>query len=129
MNDNRIYIVIDGDDVGSHIEHLILRSKFSELKSFSDNYKKAMQWLATRLQKDFKAEIVFEGGDSLLAICSPSNFDVSSLEKICGHYQIKAQRTISVGIGMSIVNAYIGLKLAKTGGKNRLIDLRELHNE
>jgi hypothetical protein len=126
---NKIFIVIDGDDVGAHIESLILRGKLNELKNFSENYKKSMQWLSGKLQRHFQAEVVFEGGDSLLAICSIDLFNKSNLEDIREEYQLKAQRTISIGIGLSLITAYIGLKLAKTGGKDCLVDMREIQYE
>lgn len=40
---------------------------------FSKTFQRAMDWLENKLVKDFEAEIIFNGGDNLLA-CLPVDY-------------------------------------------------------
>lgn len=125
----KLYISVDGDDVGSRLEYLILSGALGELQEFSTNYKKAMAWLKDELRSHLDATIIFDGGDSLLATIPELLFDKQLVESIRHRYLQESERTISIGIGNNSRDAYVALKIAKASGKNRLIDLREIDNE
>jgi minimal CRISPR polymerase domain len=62
-----IYLAADGDDVGRKIEFFIVMNQMDLLTDFFNDFQAAMAWFAGKLSKEFDAEIIFNGGDSLLA--------------------------------------------------------------
>ncbi len=121
-----MYIAIDGDDVGSHIEFLIIMNQTDKLSWFSDNYSKTINWLIENLAQYFDANIIFSGGDNLLASVDSSQFSFDKLEFLRQEFHKKINKTISIGLGSSPREAYFALKLAKTSGKNSIQNYEDL---
>ncbi|MBN8559447.1 MAG: mCpol domain-containing protein [Leptolyngbya sp. UWPOB_LEPTO1] len=117
---SHIYVAADGDDVGRKIEFFIVMNQIDILSNFFNQFQISMLWFAEELSKRFQAEIVFNGGDSLLAKLQASKAEISELEIIRNEFFNISQMTISVGIGESPRQAYFALKLAKAAGKNRI---------
>jgi hypothetical protein len=106
------YYAIDGDDIGKMLEKYILLNDIDGVKRLSgyvDNFLKS-------LEDYFVAEgadIVFSGGDSLLA-CSDMYIDIS-IEKINF-----GEISFSIGVGCSPSTSLLALKKAKGLGKKRI---------
>jgi nucleotidyltransferase/DNA polymerase involved in DNA repair len=79
-----------------------------------------MEWLSKKLQSDLGAEVIFFGGDSLLASAMANERLVTVLENIRQEFHSYSGYTLSVGIASSLQISYLALKLAKASGKNRL---------
>lgn len=62
-----LYLAADGDDVGRRLEFFIVTNKIELLSDFFNNFQSAMNWLEKKLTDEFNAQIIFNGGDSLLA--------------------------------------------------------------
>jgi GTP cyclohydrolase III len=121
------YIAIDGDNVGQKIEYFIVTNQAQELAAFSRKYCKTMVWLETTLRANLNADIVFMGGDSLLALCSNiSLVPINELELIKSQFSQLSEMTFSAGIGSSLRQAYFALKLAKAKGRDRIELFKEL---
>jgi GTP cyclohydrolase III len=127
MNDS--YLAIDGDDVGRQLEYLILMNKREAVFEFSNTFKNAMNWLEARLVASFEAEIVFTGGDNLLACFSADKMTSKDFEEIREQFAKKSASTLSIGIGKSPRQAYFALKLAKTSGKDCVRHFQELTDD
>ena len=115
------YIAIDGDNVGRKIEYLIVTNQPEKLALFSKNYHKAMIWLKETLESNLNAEVVFSGGDSLLAFSQKIQMPpFNDLEILKSKFSEKSETTLSIGIGGTLRQAYFALKLAKAKGRNRI---------
>jgi GTP cyclohydrolase III len=123
-----LYLAVDGDDVGHRLEYLMLMNNRESIIEFSKTFQRAMDWLENKLVTDFEAEIIFNGGDNLLA-CLPLDYLSSkALEELRNSFAEKATSTLSAGLGDSPRQAYFALKLAKTSGKNCVRRFQEFIN-
>lgn len=125
---SKIYVAIDGDDVGRHLEYLMLTNNTEELVVFSHGYEQAMQWLSNKFTDLFRATIIFSGGDNILLIIDESNLEFEILSKIKIDFTAISNKTLSIGLGHSARQAYFALKLAKTSGKNCIKWFKELRD-
>lgn len=114
-----IYLAADGDDVGQKIEFFIVMNQMNLLTDFFNKFQAAMAWFAEKLLKNFDAEIIFNGGDSLLARLQINEVLIDELEDLRSEFSNLSHATISIGIGDNPRQAYFALKLAKASGKNR----------
>ncbi|ASC70462.1 hypothetical protein XM38_014010 [Halomicronema hongdechloris C2206] len=124
----KLYFAADGDDVGHHLEYLMLRNESAKIFEFSKVFHKAMLWLEYELIESCEAEIIFTGGDNILARISKTDDTLNLIEKIRFEFQKKAKSTLSIGLGKTPREAYFALKLAKTSGKNCVRQFRELED-
>jgi GTP cyclohydrolase III len=125
-----MYISIDGDNIGSALEKLVILQKTDELRNFSRDVFSFFEAIKKELL-NCEAEVIFHGGDSILAKIAIEHIDsVALLEKIFTGvlYRERCKISISVGLGSSILEAYIALKAAKSSGKSCWIKYPELHN-
>lgn len=123
-----IYVAIDGDNVGSYLEYLMLTDNMDSLIYFSSTYNSAMVNLIENLTKAFGGFVIFEGGDNLLISIEQSVFSVEQLEQIRISFAELSGKTLSIGLGSNAREAYFALKLAKTSGKNCTRHYKELSN-
>jgi len=122
------FVAVDGDNVGSHLEYFAITNNVDALMGFSTKFNMAMDWLVGELINGFKARIIFMGGDNLLAKVLINQSGLELLEQLRNEFAKQAESTLSMGIGETPQQAYLALKLAKTGGKNVIKQYKELSN-
>lgn len=121
MNSTKnIYIAIDGDDVGNKLEFFILMNHLEQLKSFSELFAESFRWLEDRIIENLNANIIFSGGDNLLADAEDNNELVNKLERFKSDFLRQSGCSLSIGLGTNTREAYIALKLAKVSGKDQI---------
>ncbi len=118
----RYFIAIDGDDVGNLLRTLIISNNLEGCKNLSNSIQIYVNEIAEVLKKR-GCEIVFSGGDSLLAI-TPEYIRDNLLNTFP-----KGPCTVSVGIGVSPEYAYLALQLAKARGKDQQVNLTSVESE
>lgn len=123
---DEFYFAADGDDVGHRLEYFMLRNESAKIIDFSKIFHEAMFWLEHELVKSFNAEIIFTGGDNILALARSEEDFYSVIESIRSEFQKRADSTLSIGLGKTPREAYFALKLAKTSGKNCVCHFRDL---
>lgn len=124
-----LYIAADGDDVGRKIEFFIVTNQIELLSNFFHNFQSSMLWLGEKLSNEFNAQIIFNGGDSILVSLQADNISLSKLESLRIEFSSFSQATLSFGIGNNPRQAYFALKLAKASGKNRIEIFQEYTND
>lgn len=112
-----LFALIDGDDVGARMEHLLLNNERLEAVRHSTATDGAMATLVNRLGTLPGVTHLSTGGDSALF-----SLDRNSVQAFAG--ELSQQRAaldfrISCGIGESTSRAFVALRSAKTSGKNR----------
>jgi hypothetical protein len=107
------YIYIDGDDIGLKIENSFMNNDEASLKEINNSVKMVIQKITLYL-KEMNYEIIFSGADGI--ICKNDNVDVSNLLNFIRDLDYKLE--FSIGVGMSLRDAYIALRYSKSNGKN-----------
>jgi len=125
------FLAIDGDDVGHKLEYYVLINVDFTFVLFFIFYTISMNCLVVKLSANFNVNIIFIGGDNLLASLNVDEPDHLSenLEKLRLEFSEKAQSTLSMGIGKCPREAYLALKLAKASGKNCIRLYEEFPND
>ncbi|HEY9848935.1 MAG TPA: mCpol domain-containing protein [Leptolyngbyaceae cyanobacterium] len=125
---SKLYIAVDGDDVGHYLEYLMLKNDTNELTQFATKYKQTMEWFAQTVEQTFEASFIFEGGDNLLFFVDEKNFSIEKLEIFRSDFANRVGRTLSIGLGYNARESYFALKLCKVSGKNCICRYEELNN-
>ncbi len=111
-----MFIAIDGDDVGRRLEYLIVKSTPHEVEEFSKYIGSAVESIVDRLLR-IDGKIIVRGGDNILAEIRP--LSSAEVKDLVNFPATGAGIQFSVGTGETLVSAFLALKLAKAGGKNR----------
>jgi GTP cyclohydrolase III len=125
---SQFFLAVDGDNIGSKLERLILLGELEELRAFSKSFAAGLAALENAFAHTFAADIIFAGGDNFLASCNSSDFDTESLKTFVRDFEMSVGQTVSIGVGETPFEAHIALKLAKCTGKNSIRYYHELHH-
>ncbi|ELU5587707.1 hypothetical protein CYK73_09945 [Clostridium perfringens] len=108
-----MYAYIDGDDIGLRIEQSFMDNDELNLKKVNDNVKLIVEKITTYLIKN-KAEIIFSGADGI--ICKGEDLDAKKIIEFIRN--ISKEISFSIGVGISLRDAFLALRYAKSSGKN-----------
>jgi hypothetical protein len=114
-----VFIYLDGDDVGAHIELHLLRDEVDASAALSAAVVRATGQIADDIRTHLGGRLIFAAGDEVLAIV-PERPTSESIEVVRSTFQNATGLTISCGIGMTAAEAARNLRLAKLLGKDRL---------
>lgn len=125
----RLYVAIDGDDVGNALECMTLHDDIERLRVFSKKVRRSFSALEVEMADLFKADVIFTGGDNLLAGMEPDLWSRVLFEDVRSRFEGRTGCSISAGIGSSPREALIALHMAKCSGKNRTVSYEGLRND
>src|SRR6266702_4344093 len=122
MNDfqqkNARFYGLDGDKIGAMIEAYIIKEEIGNLSNFSKKVENALEDIKEIILKE-NGNIIFCAGDSILFT---GNFTNHWCENILSHFHSVTGRTVSLGTGNTLIEAYLALKLAKAAGGGKVIN-------
>jgi hypothetical protein len=121
MLKNNMFIYLDGDDIGNHLELLLLDGKLDEAIEFSELVTGGMSELRKSFEKIANVKVRLFGGDDLIVEFSNSPLSEIEVNQFRKDFEFKCGVTISGGLGLSVNDALSNLRRAKLSGKNRLI--------
>lgn len=116
-----MFLAIDGDDVGSELERLVVLCQAEALTQYWKNVTSIVAGLNERLIAQ-GAKILLCGGDSILA----EFHETLSPKLIYDLFLGTAPVSFSAGTGETMLEAYIALKTAKANGKRCWIEYKDL---
>lgn len=116
-----MFIYLDGDDIGSKLELLLLDEKLDEATRFSESVTEAMTELRKSFENIAELKIRLFGGDDLIAEFSELSLSAIEINQFRKDFKFRCGVTISAGIGISVKDALSNLRRAKLSGKNRLV--------
>ena len=116
----KYFIAVDGDDVGRTIERLVLLNDCQGLTSFSANYRSAVHWITSALIESYQGSALLSDGDSILIETNALVLSANQLLMLSEEFALLSGHTLSIGIGKTMRQAYLALKLAKVSGKNQI---------
>ena len=120
-----VYLAIDGNHTGKHLERYILLNDMAGLRNFNAAISDMIQRLEIAINS-LGGMIYLSGGDNILAQIDsewlPEIHHILSTLNISGY-------SFSMAIADSPQNAYIGLKYAKCAGENNIRVIRTRHGK
>ena len=117
-------IYLDGDNIGDMIETLLMDDKPTEAADFSKRVKGAISSAAVDLEK-LGFDIIFVGGDDIVAQHSGASPCREKIDKIRINFQRTTGATLSAGIATTFQGSITNLRRAKITGKNKLVEKNE----
>ena len=103
---DKLYIAINGDDVGKGIGNAIANDNHEELQNLSNSINESHGSLEKWVQEN-GGEILTSTGDETLASISPEL--ASQLEEVKSQYQEQSGNSLTIGIGSSMSEAFKAL--------------------
>lgn len=116
-----LYIHIDGDNVGSHIELCLMDGDINKAQKISKDVTNGMELIKSKLINKLNATVYICAGDDLIASFEPESEFFDFLENAKSNYFNSTGLTISIGLGDTIKGSLDNLRRAKMSGKNRII--------
>lgn len=118
------YLTIDGDDIGQKITTAYLSNNTTELVRVNNLVQESTKSIAEYLRTE-GFDIHFCAADGVAGSIA-DDFDIveifRQIRKIAG-----SEITFSAGVGSSLREAYVALLYAKSSGKKKLCDFKEIH--
>ncbi|RKS03587.1 mCpol domain-containing protein [Flavobacterium sp. 102] len=118
---HNIYIRIDCDNVGDKIEFALYNDDPETAQKISDSIKINIKWLIDNMNQISKGKVLLIGSDDILFETNEEFFNIQKLENLRQEFFMKTNITLSIGVGISIIDALTNLNIAKISGKNRII--------
>lgn len=114
-----MYAMIDGDDIGIKMEFHILRNDVESFIKQSEKINNSMRIVLNEIRSIEGVNILSTGGDSALAeLEEGAKFP---LTRALGDVQGVGGFHFSAGIGWSLRECYIALRMAKAAGKSKIV--------
>lgn len=113
------YLIIDGDDVGNKVEAHLLANDVDSFVASSKEIFVSIDKLVDSLNEIPGVCVVSAGGDSILARID--NPDIGSICDRLSDLQCPGQFTFSAGIGETLRESFVALRMAKAAGKRRAV--------
>ncbi|MFJ4987700.1 mCpol domain-containing protein [Streptomyces sp. NPDC088732] len=117
------FAIIDGDDVGSKVERHLLSNNVSAFTEASRMIADSIEELAEELGKIAGAEVIAVGGDSILTEFRSDAMD-ELINTLTG-LQRPERLTFSAGVGTTLRESFVALRMAKSSGKCRIVAFPE----
>jgi len=110
-----LFAIVDGDDVGNKIESHLLANDVAGFVQTSKMISLALETVAGRASRVPGVAVISAGGDSILLQLSEDS--ISQLSDALETLQQPGRFTFSVGIGGTLRESFIALRMAKSSGK------------
>jgi hypothetical protein len=117
---------MDGDDIGSVLELLLLDNGIESARSYSASVTRALTLVRDELADYQDVDILVSGGDDLVAALPDYGITVENVERLRDIFLGACGRTLSVGLGSSASEATQNLRRAKLMGKNAVVSMQPL---
>jgi hypothetical protein len=120
------FAYFDGDNVGSRLELLLLDNDSDGAKTYSESVAAALVQACQLMRSLPTAQIIFAGGDDIFATWQMRSIQTDDIETIRAAYYATCGQTLSVGVGLTPMNASLSLRRAKLLGKSQLVFQAEM---
>lgn len=107
---NKIYVAIDGNEIGKIIEKYLFCENLEELSKFSTTMNDCIIKIGLFIEKN-KGILIMSGGDNILAGLPEDAFP--SLKKYISKCSQNTNFSFSIGISTYPLGSYFALKYAK----------------
>lgn len=119
---NQIYVRLDGDNIGDSIELSLLTDRISDAQRFHNNVQEGIKNVLTSIEINRHCSVLMVGCDDIFFAIKGMNDRIDFLKDLQSSFYIKTGFTLSMGIGLTMKDALLNLKIAKLSGKNKIVD-------
>ncbi|MFF4882642.1 mCpol domain-containing protein [Streptomyces nigra] len=117
------FAIIDGDDVGNKVETHILANDITKFVESSRMINAALEGLAARMAELPGVSLVHTGGDSILIEVQDGSVDL--ITQALNEAQSPGTLTFSAGVGSTLRQSFLALRMAKSSGKCRIVRFKD----
>ncbi len=121
MEDN-IYIRLDVDNAGDKIELSLLKSNYKKAQDFHDHIQNNINFILEKIKFNHSTTILMKGCDDILFSIEKKNYDLNFLRKLKDEFKSKSGFSLSMGVGFSVNEAMLNLRIAKISGKDKIVE-------
>ena len=107
---NKIYVAVDGNEIGKIIEKYLFCENLEELSRFSETMKKSVNEISSFIEK-CEGALVMSGGDNILACLPADNYPV--VKEYIRKFNENCIFNFSIGVSSYPLGSYMALKYAK----------------
>ena len=118
-----VFLLVDGDDVGGRLERHLLQNNVAAFVATSNAIDFAIRSLVLVAEEIDGVRAISIGGDSVLFEAAEES--VEALSAALASSQNVGGFSFSVGVGPSLRECYLGLRMAKTSGKGKIVRFSE----
>lgn len=120
-NSEEIFVRLDCDTVGDKIELALFNSNPKTAQGIHDKIQINLIKLKENLESNSNIDILMIGSDDILFVIKGPAFSENFLENIKDVFFKNTGFSISIGVGRSLKESLVNLKIAKVSGKNTIV--------
>tara|TARA_R110000764_G_scaffold195666_1_gene280850 strand:- start:547 stop:924 length:378 start_codon:yes stop_codon:yes gene_type:complete len=118
----KIYVRLDVDNAGDGIELALLKSDYENAQNLHDKIQINVNLALKYIQKKDSVTVLMKGCDDILFSIDRNNYDLKFLEKLSREFKLRSGISLSIGVGTSLVECIMNLKVAKLSGKDKIVE-------
>lgn len=116
-----LYIRLDVDNAGDSIELALLKDDYNKAQNIHNQIQENINLILKKIKNQNSITILMKGCDDILVSSSEKNFNLNFWKELKTEFNSKSGFTLSIGIGYSITDCMLNLRIAKVSGKNKII--------
>ncbi|WP_289058598.1 mCpol domain-containing protein [uncultured Flavobacterium sp.] len=118
---DQLFIRLDVDNAGDAIELALFMNDYNTAQKTHDNIQDSVKKALKKIADINSSEILMSGCDDILFKIEKANYNPDLLQKLISDFKNETSLTLSIGIGRTLKDALINLKIAKMSGKNKIV--------
>ncbi len=115
-----VYIRLDVDNAGDSIELALLKADYIRAQIIHNQIQKNIDFVLEKIKFSNTAIILMKGCDDILI--STNEYNSTFWEELKSQFKLKSGFTLSIGVGYSIPECMLNLRIAKVSGKDKIVD-------
>ena len=117
------FIRLDADNIGDKIEFALISGHFGDAQQIHNSVQDAMDEIRKTINAFPSWKILMYGCDDVLIQVPSKDKFQNEIQSIKSNFQIKTGCSLSIGIGNSLQEALLNLRIAKLKGKDIIVGL------
>jgi hypothetical protein len=117
-----VYIRLDVDNAGDSIELALLKADYNEAQNIHNLIQKNINFILEKIENRNTTTILMKGCDDILISTNENDYNLTFWKELKSEFKLKSGFTLSIGIGYSITECMLNLRIAKVSGKDKIVD-------
>jgi len=118
----KVYIRIDVDNAGDEIELALMNSDYKKAQSVHYKIQENINLVLNKIKVNDSIVILMTGCDDILFSIEKKDYELQFLEKLKKDFLSNSGFSLSIGVGNSIKECMLNLRIAKISGKDKIIE-------
>lgn len=119
---NKLYIRLDVDNAGDSIELALLKADYRKAQNTHHKIQEGIDLILDLISSLDSTTLLMRGCDDILFSIEKDNYDLNYLKKIKSKFKATTGFSLSIGVGSSIPECMLNLRVAKVSGKDIVIE-------